>query len=71
VGSTHPTFTPAKGDTSKVVKLKLTSDGRPLSAPIRIRGTAGNLSRLARFSLISPTDTHTAVWLTVQKPAEK
>jgi hypothetical protein len=61
----------AKGDTALAVKLKLTSDGRHASNPIQIRGASGNLAHLARFALTSPADTHTAVWLTVQKSAEK
>jgi hypothetical protein len=70
-----PVVADVKGDTEKKVTLSLTSEGKPFSGRIRLRGTATAPKELQRFArtpakLDAMFDTF---WLTVieKKPAEK
>jgi len=65
----------AKEATAKAVKLKLTSDGEPVSGTFEIVGRSKAdqpISRNAQFALASPNTKSSKAWLTVlPKPAKK
>jgi len=69
-----PVVSPAKGDASKKVTLKLTATAGPASQLIRVIGSVKEkpeLERTAAATITGLTSTIRTPWLTVLKPAEK